>query len=72
MLTRYHAQVWKRSELARSLGASEPTMRKYLDILSSTFMVFVIHVCHAEPLAKMRTVNARGVNTPLSGPRSER
>ena len=39
MLTHYHAQVWKGSELARSLGASEPTMRKYLDILSSTFMV---------------------------------
>ncbi len=39
MLTHYHAQVWKGSELARSLDASEPTMRKYLDILSSTFMV---------------------------------
>jgi predicted AAA+ superfamily ATPase len=39
MLTHYHAQIWKGSELARSLGASEPTMRKYLDILSSTFMV---------------------------------
>jgi uncharacterized protein len=39
MLTHYHAQVWKGSELARSLGASEPTMRKYLDLLSSTFMV---------------------------------
>jgi predicted AAA+ superfamily ATPase len=39
MLTHYHAQVWKGSELARSLGASEPTMRKYLDILSSAFMV---------------------------------
>jgi predicted AAA+ superfamily ATPase len=38
MLTHYHAAVWKGSELARSLGASEPTMRKYLDILSSTFM----------------------------------
>lgn len=39
MLTHYHAQVWNGSELARSLSASEPTMRKYLDILSSTFMV---------------------------------
>ena len=27
MLTHYHAQIWKGSELARSLGASEPTMR---------------------------------------------
>ena len=39
MLTHYHGQVWKGSELARSLGASEPTMRKYLDLLTSTFMV---------------------------------
>jgi predicted AAA+ superfamily ATPase len=39
MLTHYHASVWKGSELARSLGTSEPTMRRYLDILSSTFMV---------------------------------
>jgi len=39
MLTHYHAQIWKGSELARSLGTSEPTMRKYLDLLSSTFMV---------------------------------
>lgn len=39
MLTHYHGQIWKGSELARSLGASEPTMRKYLDILCSTFMV---------------------------------
>ena len=39
MLTHYHAQIWKGSELARSLGASEPTMRKYLDLLSSTFIV---------------------------------
>ena len=39
MLTHYHAQIWKGSELARSLGASEPTMRKYLDLLSSTYMV---------------------------------
>ncbi|MGH9594557.1 MAG: ATP-binding protein [Bryobacteraceae bacterium] len=39
MLTHYHAQIWKGSELARSLGASEPTMRKYLDLLTSTFVV---------------------------------
>jgi len=39
MLTDYHAQIWKGSELTRSLPASEPTMRKYLDLLSCTFMV---------------------------------
>jgi len=46
MLTHYHAQVWKGSELARSLGASEPTMRKYLDILSSAFMVRQLQPWH--------------------------
>ncbi len=39
MLAHYHGQVWNGSELARSLGTSEPTMRRYLDILTSTFMV---------------------------------
>lgn len=51
MLTHYHAQVWKGSELARSLGVSEPTMRKYLDLLSSTFMVRQLPPWH-ENLAK--------------------
>lgn len=51
MLTHYHAQIWKGSELARSLGASEPTMRKYLDLLTSTFMVRQLAPWH-ENLAK--------------------
>lgn len=51
MLTHYHAQVWKGSELARSLGASEPTMRKYLDLLTATFVVRQLAPWH-ENLAK--------------------
>lgn len=39
MLAHYHGQVWNASELARSLAASEPTARRYLDILSGTYMV---------------------------------
>jgi len=39
MLAHYHAQVWNGAELARSLGVSEPTVRRYLDILSGVFMV---------------------------------
>ena len=39
MLAHYHGQVWNASELARALGGSEPTARRYLDILSGTFMV---------------------------------
>lgn len=39
MVAHYHGQVLKVSELARSLGTSEPTARRYLDILAGTFMV---------------------------------
>lgn len=39
MTAHFHGQVWNAADLARSLGTSEPTARRYLDILSSTFMV---------------------------------
>jgi len=39
MLAHYHGQVWNGSDLARSLGVSEPTTRKYLDILSGAYVV---------------------------------
>ena len=39
MLSHYHGQVWNGSEFARSIGATEPTARRYLDILSGAFVV---------------------------------
>jgi len=39
MIAHYHGQKWNAAELARSLGASEPTTRKYLDILAGMFLV---------------------------------
>jgi len=39
MLAHYHAQVWNGSELARAFGISHHTVRGYLDVLTSTFMV---------------------------------
>jgi predicted AAA+ superfamily ATPase len=39
MLAHYHGQVWNGSEFARSIGISEPTARRYLDILSGAFVV---------------------------------
>ena len=39
MLAHCHAQVWNGSELARSLGVSHHTARRYLSILESAFMV---------------------------------
>jgi predicted AAA+ superfamily ATPase len=39
MVAHYHGQVWRHSEPARSLGVSEPTIRRYLDLLTGVFMV---------------------------------
>jgi predicted AAA+ superfamily ATPase len=39
MVAHYHGQKWNSAELARSLGTSEPTTRKYLDILAGMFLV---------------------------------
>ena len=39
MVAHYHEQVLNLAELARSLGSSEPTARRYLDILSGTCVV---------------------------------
>ena len=39
MVAHYHGQILQVSELARSLGTSQPTARRYLDILSGTFLV---------------------------------
>lgn len=39
MVAHYHGQILNASELARSLGSTEPTARRYLDILSGTYMV---------------------------------
>lgn len=39
MLAHCHGQVWNGSELARSLGVSHHTARRYLNILQSAFIV---------------------------------
>ncbi len=39
MLAHYHGQTWNGAEFARSLGVSESTVRRYLDLLSDAFMV---------------------------------
>lgn len=39
MLAHYHGQIWRSSEFARSFGMSDVTVRRYLDLLSSLFLV---------------------------------
>jgi predicted AAA+ superfamily ATPase len=56
MLAHYHGQIWNAAEPARSLGVSEPTVRRYLDILSGVFMVRQLQPWHAN--LKKRQVKA--------------
>jgi len=39
MLAHYHGQIFNASEIGRSLGVSQHTAQRYLDLLSGTFMV---------------------------------
>jgi predicted AAA+ superfamily ATPase len=39
MLAHFHGQTWNASEIARSLGVTDKTVRGYLDVLTGTFMV---------------------------------
>ncbi|SFD91675.1 ATP-binding protein [Nitrosomonas sp. Nm166] len=47
MLAHYHGQTWNGSELARSLGVSDKTVSRYLDILEGTFMTYRLMPWHA-------------------------
>ncbi len=42
MLTHYHGQIFNASEIGRSLGAADTTVRRYLDILAGTFMIRIL------------------------------
>lgn len=46
MIAHYHGQVWNAAEFARSLGSSEKTARRYLDILAGAYMVRVLPPWH--------------------------
>lgn len=39
MLAHYHGQTWNASQLGRSMGLTDKTVRSYLDILTGTYMV---------------------------------
>jgi predicted AAA+ superfamily ATPase len=42
MVAHYHGQIWNAAEFARSLGTSENTARRYIDILSGAYMIRVM------------------------------
>lgn len=56
MIAHSHGQIWNAAPLAASLGISQPTVRKYLDILTGLFLVRQIQPWHAN--IKKRQVKA--------------
>ena len=42
MIAHYHGQVWNAAQFARSLGTSEVTARRYLDILTGAYVVRIL------------------------------
>ena len=47
MLAHCHGQVWNGADPARSLGVSEPTIRRYLDLLEGVFLIRILKPWHA-------------------------
>jgi uncharacterized protein len=43
MLAHYHGQIFSTHELSKSLAVSDHMVRKYLDILSGTFMIRILY-----------------------------
>lgn len=65
MVAHYHGGVWNSAEAARSMGVSEPTARRYLDLLSSLFLVRQLQPWHEN--LKKRQVKAPKVYVRDSG-----
>jgi predicted AAA+ superfamily ATPase len=42
MVAHYHGRIWNAAQFARSLGTSENTARRYLDILAGAYMVRIL------------------------------
>ncbi len=47
MLAHYHGQTWNAAEPARAMGVSEPTTRRYLDLLTDAYLVRQLQPFHA-------------------------
>src|SRR5712692_945639 len=65
MLAHYHGGIWNAADAARSLGVTEPTARRYLDLLSGLFMVRQLQPWHEN--LKKRQVKAPKVYVRDSG-----
>jgi hypothetical protein len=52
MLAHFHGQLWNGTELGRSLGVSQTSCRRYLDLLEGVFMVRLLQPWHANLLKR--------------------
>ncbi|MBA3029406.1 MAG: ATP-binding protein [Desulfobacteraceae bacterium] len=57
MVAHYHGQIWNAAEPARSLGVSESTIRRHMDLLTDAFMIRQLKPYHAN-------LNKRQVKSP--------
>jgi hypothetical protein len=58
MLTHFHGQIFNATEIACSLGVSDHTVRRYLDILVGTFMVRLLQPWY-ENIGKRQTKSSK-------------
>ncbi|MFC1816800.1 ATP-binding protein [Thermodesulfobacteriota bacterium] len=65
MVAHYHGQVWNSAEPARTLGVSESTIRRYLDLLTDAFMIRQLQPYHAN--LKKRQVKSPKIYVSDSG-----
>jgi predicted AAA+ superfamily ATPase len=65
MVAHYHGQTWKATDPARALDVSGPTTRRYLDLLTDSFMVRQLQPFHAN--LRKRQVKAPKVYVRDSG-----
>lgn len=76
MLAHVHGEVWNAADPARSLGLSEPTVRRYLDLMTGLFVVRQLPPWH-ENLAKRQVKSPKvyvadpGILHALLGVRTE-
>lgn len=47
MLAHWHGQIWNGAEFGRAFGVADTTVRRYLDLLSSTYVARVLQPWHA-------------------------
>jgi predicted AAA+ superfamily ATPase len=47
MLAHWHGQIWNAAPVAQALGVSQPTVRRYLDVLTQAYLVRQLQPWHA-------------------------